>query len=194
MASTPKSGDQPDRPQTGLHLPPDHDKKAVRELVDLSVRPVRSFGFRRGVLHVEGKCTSRGPRVVEVNSRMAGGRIHQMVEAVWGVDLIEAQLRSCLDLLQALTPSRKARRAVVNAIVYAEATGHLGERPFAQVAPDGGAGVELDIFGEIGQEVAGPDSTFATMPAELTLSDKNPRHTRRRAAHVLRDLPRILPP
>jgi biotin carboxylase len=185
---------EPSFQETGLHLPPDHDKKAVRELVDLSVRTVQSFGFRRGVLHVEGKCTSRGPRLVEVNSRMGGGRIHQIVEAVWGVDLIEAQLRSCLDLPQALTPSRKPRCAVVNAIVYAPATGRLAELPFAQAAPEDGMGVELDIFGQMGQEVAGPDSTFATVLAELTLSDKNLRHARRRAAQVLRDPPRILPP
>ena len=126
---------EPSFQETGLHLPPDHDKKAVRELVDLSVRTVQSFGFRRGVLHVEGKCTSRGPRVVEVNARMGGGRIHQMVEAVWGVDLIEAQLRSCLDLPQALTPSRKPRCAVVNAIVYAPATGRLAELPFGRSSP-----------------------------------------------------------
>jgi biotin carboxylase len=42
---------EPSFQETGLHLPPDHDKKAVRELVDLSVRTVQSFGFRRGVLH-----------------------------------------------------------------------------------------------------------------------------------------------
>ena len=143
---------EPSFQETGLHLPPDHDKKAVRELVDLSGRTVQSFGFRRRVLHMEGKCTSRGPRVVEVNSRMGGGRIHQMVEAVWGVDLIEAQLRSCLDLPQALMPSRKPWCAVVDAIVYAPATGRLAELPFAQVAPEDGMDVELDIYGQIGRK------------------------------------------
>jgi biotin carboxylase len=86
---------EPSFQETGLHLPPDHSKKAVRGLVELSVQTVQAFGFRNGVLHVEGKCTSRGPRVIEVNARMGGARIHQMVEAVWGVDVIEAQLRSC---------------------------------------------------------------------------------------------------
>ena len=185
---------EPSFQETGLHLPPDHDKKAVAGLVDLSVRTVQSFGFRRGVLHVEGKCTSRGPRVVEVNSRMGGGRIHEMVEAVWGVDLIEAQLRSCLDLPQALTPSRRPRCAVVDAFVYAPATGRLAEIPFAQVTPATDIDVELDIFAQIGQEVTGPDNTFATVLAELTVSGKNLRHARRRAAQVLRDPPRILPP
>ena len=98
---------EPSFQETGLHLPPDHNKRAVRGLVDLSGQTVQSFGFRRGVLHVEGKCTSRGPRVIEVNARMGGTRIYQMVEAVWGVDLIEAQLRSCLDLPQTLKPSRR---------------------------------------------------------------------------------------
>lgn len=54
-------------------------------------------------------------------------------------------------------------------------------------------GVELDIFGQTGQEVAGPDSTFATVLAELTVSGKNLRDTRSRAARVLRAPPRVLP-
>ncbi|WP_025735256.1 hypothetical protein [Mycobacterium genavense] len=116
-----------------------------------------------------------------------------MVEAVWGVDLIEAQLRSCLDLPQAIKPSRKPRCAVVNAIVYAPATGRLAQLPFADVAPDAGMGVELDVFGQIGQDVAGPDNIFATALAELTISGKNLRHARSRAARVLRDPPRVLP-
>ena len=184
---------EPSFQETGLHLPPDHNKKAVAGLVDLSVQTVQAFGFRRGVLHVEGKCTSRGPRVIEVNARMGGARIHQMVEAVWGVDLIEAQLRSSLDLPQALKPSRKPRCGVVNAVVYAPATGRLAGLPFAAVTPEGGMGVELDILGEVGQDVAGPDSTFATVLAELTLSGKNLRRARLLAAQVLREPPRVLP-
>ena len=184
---------EPSFQETGLHLPPDHNKKAVRGLVELSVRTVQEFGFRRGVLHVEGKCTSRGPRVIEVNARMGGARIHQMVEAVWGVDLIEAQLRSCLDLPQTLTPSRHPRCAVVNAIVHAPASGRLADISFAHVAPEGGMGIELDVLGQVGQEVAGPDSTFATELAELTLSGKNLRRARSLAARVLSEPPRILP-
>jgi carnosine synthase len=184
---------EPSFQETGLHLPPDHNKKAVAGLVDLSVQTVLAFGFRCGVLHVEGKCTSRGPRVIEVNARMGGARVYQMVEAVWGVDLIEAQLRSCLDLPGTLTPSRKPRCAVVNAIVYAPATGRLAGLPFAAVTPEGGMGVELDVFGEIGQDVAGPDSTFATALAELTLSGKNLRRARSLASQVLREPPRIVP-
>ena len=116
-----------------------------------------------------------------------------MVEAVWGVDLIEAQLRSCLDLPQALKPSRKPRCAIVNSYVYAPATGRLADLPFGHVAPDSGLRAELDIFAEVGQEVAGPDQTFATVLAELTLTGKNLRHARSLAARALREPPRIVP-
>ena len=84
---------EPSFQETGLHCPPDHRAKPVGQLVELAVKTVQAFGFSRGVLHVEGKCTAKGPRIVEVNARLGGGRIHQIVDAVWGVDLVEAQLQ-----------------------------------------------------------------------------------------------------
>jgi carnosine synthase len=184
---------EPSFQETGLHCPPDHKRKPVRGLVDFSVQTVQAFGFRTGVLHVEGKCTGRGPRIVEVNARMGGARIYQIVEAVWGVDLIEAQLCSCLDSPQTLKPSRKPRCAVVNAIVHAPATGRLVALPFGEVVPEGGLGVELDVEGEVGQAVVGPDGIFATVLAELTLSGKDLRRARSLAAEVLRSPPRVVP-
>ena len=82
---------------------------------------------------------------------------------------------------------------MVNAIVHAAATGRLADLSFAHVAPEGGMGVELDVFAQIGQDVAGPDSIFATVLAELTLSGKNLRRARSMAAQVLSEPPRILP-
>jgi biotin carboxylase len=184
---------EPSLQETGLHCPPDHSRRAVRGLVELSVRTAREFGLRRGVLHVEGKCTSRGPRLIELNARMGGATIHQMVEAVWGVDLVEAQLRSSLDLPQTLKPSRKARCAVVNAIVHAPATGRLEAMPFREKLPDMEAVAELDVEADIGDDVVGPDRTFATVLAELTVSGRNLRRARWLAAEVLRDPPRVAP-
>ena len=67
---------------------------------------------------------------------MGGARIHEIVEAVWNVDLIEAQLRSCLALPPTIKPSRRPRSAVVNTIVHAPATGRLAALPFADRAAD----------------------------------------------------------
>ena len=55
---------EPSFQETGLHCPPDHDRKDVRRLVRHVVEAVQAFGLGQGVLHVEGKCTSRGPRII----------------------------------------------------------------------------------------------------------------------------------
>ena len=71
---------EPSFQETGLHCPADHDRKAVQRLVDLCVQTrCAASASAPGVLHVEGKCTSRGPRIVEVNARMGGGRIWEIV-------------------------------------------------------------------------------------------------------------------
>ena len=184
---------EPSLQETGLHCPPTHRGRAVRGLVDLSVRTAQAFGLRRGVLHVEGKCTSRGPRIVEVNTRMGGGRIHEIVEAVWGVDLIESQLRSSLDLAQALTPSRRPRCAVVNAIVHAPASGRLEALPGGDVPADEASNVTVDLEVEVGAEVLGPERTFATPLVEVTARGENLRRARALCSEVLSRPPVVAP-
>jgi biotin carboxylase len=131
--------------------------------------------------------------VVEVNARLGGARIDQIVKAVWGVDLIEAQLRSALGLPQTLAPSRKPRCAVVNALVHAPRTGRLESLPFRDVEPEGELGVELDIDAKAGDEVAGPEEIFASVLAELTLSGRDLRRAQALAEEVLRDPPVVAP-
>jgi biotin carboxylase len=184
---------EPSFQETGLHCPPDHRAKPVGQLVELAVKTVQAFGFTRGVLHVEGKCTAKGPRIVEVNARLGGGRIHQVVDAVWGVDLVEAQLNSVLGLPQRLTPSRKPRCAIVNVLVYAPATGRLAALPFTDVISDAGLGVIIDVATDVGQEVNGPEQIFSTELAEVYVGAKNLRRARALAAEVLRDPPVVIP-
>jgi biotin carboxylase len=183
---------EPSFQETGLHCPPDHGAKPVRRLVQLCVETVKAFGFRCGVLHVEGKCTSRGPRIVEVNARMGGGRIHQIVKAVWGVDLIEAHVRGALGLPQQLAPSRKPRCAVVNALLYAPATGRLAALHFTE-GTKADVGPLVDVAADVGQEFEGPDRVFATALAEVTVGAKNLRRARSLAAEVLRRPPVVSP-
>ena len=88
---------EPSFQETGLHCPPDHNHRQVDRLVDLTIETAKRFGLHQGVLHIEGKCTSQGPRVIEVNARMGGGRVAEIVREVWGVDLVEAAARGAGD-------------------------------------------------------------------------------------------------
>jgi len=184
---------EPSFQETGLHCPPDHGARAVRRLVELSVRTVQAFGFVCGVLHVEGKCTAKGPRIVEVNARMGGGRIHQLVEAVWGVDLIEAQLRASLGLPQELMPSRKPRCAIAHSILYAPASGRLAALPLTDVTSDVDFGPFVDVSARVGQDVDGPDRVFSTDLVEVYVGAKSLRRARALVAEVLSDPPIVIP-
>ena len=180
---------EPSFQETGLHCPPDHNPKEVRRLVDMVVQTAQAFRLHRGVLHIEGKCTSRGPRIIEVNARVGGGRVTQYVQAVWEVDLVEAQLRSCLDLPPKLKPSRRPQRAVVDVIIHAPATGRLVAMPFAEIEADERTLIELDTDVEVGADVKGPEDVFSTVLAELSVMAKDLRHARAVAAAVLCDPP-----
>jgi biotin carboxylase len=183
---------EPSFQETGLHCPPDHNARAVRALVALSVQTAQAFGLSHGVLHVEGKCTRSGPRIVEVNARMGGGRIHQMVEAIWGVDLVQAHVRGALGAPLELAPSRKPRCAVVDSILHAPASGRLVTLPFGELPADPAAGFAyLDVEAEVGDSVAGPERVFATVLAELYISGRNLRDARARAAEVFRERPLV---
>jgi biotin carboxylase len=180
---------EPSFQETGLHCPPDHDRKQVGRLVEFVVRTAVAFGLHRGVLHIEGKCTTRGPRIVEVNARMGGGRVWDYVRAVWGVDLVEAQVRSCLGLPQRLKPSRRPQRAVVDVIVHAPSTGRLVALPFAELDPRESATVEVDRSVDVGEQVSGPEAVFATVLAEVSVIGKDLRHARGLADTIVRDPP-----
>jgi carnosine synthase len=182
---------EPSLQETGLHCPPDHNRRAVRGLVAFCTEVARAFGFRTGVLHIEAKTTSRGPRIVEVNARMGGGRIHEIVEAVWGVDLVEAQLRASLGLAPALEPSRRPRCAVVDHIVHAPATGRLADLTFGDVEPYGDLGLAIDVEAAVGDAVVGPEAVFATVLAEVVVSGRDLRHARALADEVVREPPRV---
>jgi carnosine synthase len=182
---------EPSFQETGLHCPPDHGRRAVRALTEFCVGAARAFGFRTGVLHIEAKATSRGPRIVEINARMGGGPIHLIVEAVWGVDLIEAQLRSSLGLAQNLRRPRRPRCAAVNFIVYAPASGRLVALPLDGGPVPAEQVLSLEPHAEAGDEVNGPEAVFATALAEVVVTGRDLDGARVAAAEWLREPARV---
>jgi carnosine synthase len=182
---------EPSFQETGLHCPPDHRRRAVRSLTEFCIRAAQAFAFRTGVLHIEAKSTSRGPRIVEINARMGGGPIHLIVEAVWGVDLIEAQLRSSLGISQTLRRSRRPRCTAVNFIVYAPASGQLVALPLLEGSDNGEQILSFEPHAETGQIVAGPEAVFATALAEIVVTGRDLSGARAAEAALRRKPPRV---
>ena len=58
------------------------------ELSEIAVSALRALGLGWGPAHVELRQTVGGPRIVEVNPRLAGGMIPRMVQEACGIDMI----------------------------------------------------------------------------------------------------------
>lgn len=77
---------------TGSRLPSTLSAKHQKESVDQAIASAQALGLTDGVIHMEGKYTSEGSRLIEGNARMGGSYVHDWIKTVWGVDLAEEGL------------------------------------------------------------------------------------------------------
>jgi len=74
---------------TGSRLPSILSAKQQQESVDQAIASAQALGLTDGVIHMEGKYTTEGARLIEANARMGGTYVHEWIKGVWGVDLAE---------------------------------------------------------------------------------------------------------
>jgi len=113
--------------ETGDNAPSLMPSLQQKELQKLAVGTLRALGLKMGVFHVEAKYTSRGPRLIEVNSRMGGGQVRDNNLAVWGVDLVDESLLAAIGLPNA--PPLPRRNLTSRSALYfnAQRTGVMGD-------------------------------------------------------------------
>lgn len=83
-------------------LPPEHTAALGNE----TVRALRALGLGWGPAHTELRLTAKGPYIIEVNPRLAGGFIPELVRLATGIDLVEQTV-----LLSAGRPATPVRTA-----------------------------------------------------------------------------------
>ncbi|WP_329791968.1 pyridoxal-phosphate dependent enzyme [Lentzea sp. DG1S-22] len=69
------------------------DDEAFEQLIEVATLAVQAAGMVSGATHTELKLTTNGPAIIEVNPRLAGGMIPELVRLACGVDLLEQQVR-----------------------------------------------------------------------------------------------------
>jgi cysteine synthase A len=73
--------------------------------VEASVRTaLKAVGMVFGATHTEVKLTATGPAVIEINPRLAGGMIPEVIRLATGTDLVEQQVRAAAALPIDVTP------------------------------------------------------------------------------------------
>lgn len=77
---------------------------AVAQICAAVQRALAVVGVTTGATHTEVKLTPAGCAIVEINARLAGGMIPELVRHATGIDLLEQQLRAALGHAPAVTP------------------------------------------------------------------------------------------
>lgn len=78
--------------ETGHDLPAALPAGSQAKLVRCAVRAVAALGLGWGAAHVELRLDGDEARVIEVNPRLAGGMIPELVRRACGIDLVAAQV------------------------------------------------------------------------------------------------------
>ncbi|KAF4657504.1 Carnosine synthase 1 [Perkinsus olseni] len=145
-------------------------KDQVEGLRKMAVDSVLAMGFSSGVFHVEGKYTSKGPRLIEVNARLGGGPVHMMNKIANGVDLVDEELLLSVGIPSApvMLPEDQ-RYAIACSTINALRSGRISDLSFTKQW-DHMDGVEVvsnhPLISE-GDHIVGPEEGQPTWLADL---------------------------
>ncbi|WP_250404596.1 ATP-grasp domain-containing protein [Streptomyces cellostaticus] len=120
-------GPLPDFVELGHDVPAPVPEAAAALLRDQAVRAVKALGLGWGAAHVELRMDGGDVRVVEVNPRLAGGMIPELVRHALGIDLVAWQVRAAVGALPNDTP-RAARWAAAIRFLTTGSPGFLADR------------------------------------------------------------------
>ena len=170
------------RPLSGGH-PPTPGPAAAEDVGAVALAALDALGLGFGPAHTEIRLGARGPVVIEVNPRLAGGRIPTLIRLASGLDLVGATVDAVIGRggplatpgpghasIRFLVPSRAGRVRRTGGVAAAAAVPGvvdvgIAARPGQRV---GGTGSFLDRVGHV--IAAGPTATAAQTAAETALA------------------------
>ncbi len=160
---------EPGFAETGLQTPAACSPEHRAALVDLSVQTALALGFRDAALHTEAKYTSRGPRLLEVNARLAGARIVDFHRMVTGVDLIETAFLIAAGIPVAPLSNAEPACGVAAAFVYAPRSGTLVHTTFLDHLAGDPSVFQAELVAAAGDAVTASIDGFPTEVAEISV-------------------------
>ncbi|ANP52068.1 cysteine synthase A [Streptomyces griseochromogenes] len=79
------------------------DEASSGEIEQVVRAAVEAVGLRHGACHTELRLTAAGPTIIEINARLAGGMIPELIRLAGGPDMLTQQLRAAAGLAVELT-------------------------------------------------------------------------------------------
>jgi biotin carboxylase len=85
------------------------ERDAIEECV---LRGLDAVGYDFGPAHTEVRLPAKGPVIVEINPRLAGGMIPELVRLATGIDLLDAYLRALAGQTPSVAPTRERTASI----------------------------------------------------------------------------------
>jgi carnosine synthase len=156
--------------ETGMHSPSSHPVDRQDAMGDLCIHTAYALGFRDGVLHAEAKDTSNGPRLLEMNARLAGGIIEEIHRIVTGVSLLEQQVLLAVGLPAVPAPFPEPVAGATLISLHASRSGRLANTHFLDHLSTDPSVIQQDAMVEAGEPVTAAADGFPTVIAELAVA------------------------
>lgn len=128
--------------EVGHDFPARLSDAAYAAITDVALRALTALGLGWGPAHIEVRLDASGPVIIEVNPRLAGGFIPELVRIAQGVDLIDATVRLVVGEQVVLERSAAGFAAIRFLLPTSEQFGLRGQGVLLRV--DG-----LDAVGEV---------------------------------------------
>ncbi|EER20663.1 conserved hypothetical protein [Perkinsus marinus ATCC 50983] len=155
--------------ETWAALPSLLPEDKVLGLKNMAQDAVAAIGFTNGVFHVEGKFTSRGPRLIEVNARMGGGPTRLIHTYVSGVDLVVEQLLMTVGI-PSRPPIQPTGMCIAYSFVGAPKSGVVNSTEFLDKFRDIPGMIQLSALVHDGEVVVGPEEGMPSWIAEIVVA------------------------
>jgi len=137
--------------ETGHDFPASLTASDEAAIGDVAVHALRVLGLGWGAAHTEVRLTSAGPRIVEINPRLAGGMIPQVVAEATGVDLIFCVVARAAQ--RAMAPQATRHRAASIRFVLADRSGMLTAIHGVEQAQRCPGVVGVGVVGAVGEHL-----------------------------------------
>jgi argininosuccinate lyase len=179
--------------ETGHDTPSRLPAGRERLLIQVGQDAVAALDLCWGAAHVEMRLGAAGAQVIEVNPRLAGGLIPDLVSRAYGVDLVDAQVRAAAGL--PCRPAAEVRAAASIRFLTADVSGTVGDpgRPLAAALTVDGV-TDAAIYRARGDAIAPAEDFRDRIGHVISVSDRADATAPAAADRGLRELRAALRP
>ncbi|MGZ4135142.1 MAG: ATP-grasp domain-containing protein [Tumebacillaceae bacterium] len=141
------------------HIFPAPLSDEVAEEMRSTVRAaLQAVGVQNGATHTEVKLTSEGAAIIEINARLAGGMIPELIRYSTGIDMLENQIKSAANRLEGVEVNHTGYAGIH--FIIADEPGVLSEVQGVEEARSLEGVAQVTVTGKPGANVQPPRNAY----------------------------------